>query len=614
MVFYNHPESHLVSLRFFGYYSPNQTATSPQIFDNQNFTGYLFSLTRKGYPSNILQLKNGNIIGYESGGAPSNDLGGNENSVDFRCDDDLDEWTETVDGSSAINSIFCCNFLIKRCCCPSAAGGNNGGGGFVSNLFNGIGDIIRTFFGGDIPEGNPPPIIIDWPSFGAPPVGDMGGIGGAGASNTGGRLSDYFNTNIFNLQAPNPHLVGMVEDFRSTYCGSLSTTQLFGIINPACFEEPESFNECASWSMFNWLQSQVVLSPQQIALLEADEDLVCEGLSFFLDLANAGYSLGEMDDIISIVLTDPEGLMQITDFLDQHSGANPDLLNDLVYFLLANAIYEFGDISDFIEEYSPQDEDISGGPLTTGEIWVIANPIKQSLKNRYASDQEKINKINNFFICRVLAMAFEDVVLSSLENFDTRNSPLPGNSGSGPRPDGYHAQSFRGAHSEWVTNGYHVITEVKTKFTTPPIFSWSSNPSQLTEYLNFLNTRQYEGQFPNTLYLVLPAGIEVDQSVVEACTNRNVRLVVSEVQISYLNPDLVRVSNPVSKNEDELNYHPNLMFPWLARKFPTNDLKSPISGQFSYRYVDFKAALEARAALFEQTYLQGNASISCPDE
>lgn len=603
MVFYNHPESNLVSIRFLGYYSPGRTAESPQVFDIHNFTGYLFGLTRRGYPFNILEVRNGSIIRVEAGGYPSNDFGHDDNNVDFRCEV-LDEPSE---------NILCCNFFTDRCCsCPTIPGSDGGWGG-LGNFFSWLGGTLNTIIG----EGgtNPPSPILtaNWPTFGALPTGDIGnGGGGIGNSNTGIRLSDYFSISIFNLQAPNPQLVGMVEEFRSTHCGSLSTNQLFGVINPACFEEPEAFDECASWSMLNWFQSHVVLSPPQIALLESDEDLVCEGLSLFFDLASAGYSLGEIDDIISVALADSETLILITNFLEEHGEGNPDLLDELVYFLVANSIYEFGDISDFIESYSSQEEDRYDTPLTSGGIWSIATPIKQDLLNRYPSDAAKIN---NFFICRVMAMAFEDVVLESLENFDDRNAPLPGSSGTGARPDGYHARSFRGAHSEWVANGLHVITEVKTKFTSPPTFDWSSNLSQFTQYRTFLATNQYEGQMPNTLYLVLPAGIEVNQSIIDACSSQNIQIIVSEVQISSVwGSDWVRVSNPVSKNEYELDYHPSLAIPWLARRFPTNHLKSPIGGQFSYRYVNFKAALESRAAQFEQSYLQDNTLVTCPDE
>lgn len=311
---------------------------------------------------------------------------------------------------------------------------------------------------------------------------------------------------------------------------------------------------------------------------------------------------------------------QVVDFWngEHQAGQADEMTEHLSYWLYARLFFpELEGFSTFEIDYENYDEeeDVSNTPFTTGEIWSKADDIRNDLLFTYGNDPIKVARIENFFVCQVLALAFEEVVLRSFgkENFDFFDTPIPG-SGMTAEPDGYHALDVKWDYpfGPIVPNSHHVITEVKTKFTDPFIFDWSSNPSQYTQYLDFLSDNQYQGTAPNTLYLILPENVVVDEDIITTCTDRNILLVTSAMEISSWNSDLVRVTKPIAHNQWDLSYHPNQL-ETMAKLFPINGLYGP-QGQFDYNYVSFEEALLEKAAAFESSYLMNNNDVSCPDE
>lgn len=264
----------------------------------------------------------------------------------------------------------------------------------------------------------------------------------------------------------------------------------------------------------------------------------------------------------------------------------------------------------FLNTQLPDSEEgVFTDPLLNGDIWAIGAPIKQQLQNDWSGDPEALAKINSFFSCRVLSMAIEDVVLESLANFDDNNSPIPG-SGMTAKPDGYNFQTYIGPGDPMAL--YHCITEVKTKFSSPFNFTWSSNPDQFSQYISFLNENQWEGLAPNTLYLILPSGISIDPTILNQCTQNNVNLIVSRIEMSSWDSDLVRVTTPKSMNKWQISWHP-AQFEFMIKITGENELQGPW-GFFNYDYVNLRDAIEARAESFEQSYLIGDEDINCPPE
>lgn len=263
VVFYHHPDASMILMRIWGYYAPDYQADFMPPLQVQDFTGYIFNVASNGEPFNIFNIERGSVIGFFQTGRPIEGVVG-ENVVSFRCDD---FYAEVADTPSSPR-WYCCNVMIRACCCPNPSGsGNgsgNGSGGGLGAFFSSIVNAIRDSPG----SGDGPSTFtsIFWPSFGSNPSGgDGGGTGG------GNRLEDFFNADIF-AQAPDPARVEAIEKFRAENCPTLSTNVLFGIVSPFCFDEPDSFDECAQWSMLRWLEAQTGLADGQLG---TDDVLAC---------------------------------------------------------------------------------------------------------------------------------------------------------------------------------------------------------------------------------------------------------------------------------------------------------------------------------------------------
>lgn len=251
-------------------------------------------------------------------------------------------------------------------------------------------------------------------------------------------------------------------------------------------------------------------------------------------------------------------------------------------------------------------------PLDANRIWQLADNVKARLLDDYP---EKAALINQLFPCRVLGPALENAVLESLgrNNFASTNSSalLPGLS---RKPDGYHKVLLNGASPAGY---YHTFTEVKGVFSTAqnPVFDYSNQMGQFTDYITWLRDNKYQGIVPNEFYLVLPAGVAVDENLITTASNANIQFIVSGLEQSLFNEEEIRVSKPVCQNFNQIVLPPNLFCGWCARLFsPINGLYG-LFGQFDYETVNLMDKINEAAAAFEASHLvNNNPSQDCPED
>ncbi|MBX2928108.1 MAG: hypothetical protein KF852_09760 [Saprospiraceae bacterium] len=90
----------------------------------------------------------------------------------------------------------------------------------------------------------------------------------------------------------------MVEQFRNNQGIGLPVTVLMLTISPYCFDEPESFDECALWSMLIWVNQQANLSPEEYNDLTVNTQKLEDAVAFLLHLEASGFTNGEMESLM----------------------------------------------------------------------------------------------------------------------------------------------------------------------------------------------------------------------------------------------------------------------------------------------------------------------------
>lgn len=227
-----------LSARWLGYYAPAETYPMPLSQYNVNtFTGYFFEITSDGYLANILQITNGIITGYHPG---ANSVAEGDN-LDFRCD-----------GFLGIN--WCCFWPFDTSCCLRCPRFGQNFWELVGDVAADVGGFIkRVFSNGN--GGEPDPNFIPG-VFHFSPFSNFGHHFGhsetGGGVSTGSQLNQYFSNQIFN-QTYDPVKAQLIEQFKSDRGITLPSYVLMAMVSPYCFDEPESFDECAWWSMTNWI-------------------------------------------------------------------------------------------------------------------------------------------------------------------------------------------------------------------------------------------------------------------------------------------------------------------------------------------------------------------------
>ena len=260
-------------------------------------------------------------------------------------------------------------------------------------------------------------------------------------------------------------------------------------------------------------------------------------------------------------------------------------------------------------EFPEIDEEL-WDPLDPTKFWGIAGPIKDALINQYPSQTERINK---YFVCRVLGIALENMSLASLEV--TQNTATITANGSSAIPDGM-------LHG-WVLDGLlwyeqPVILEVKGRFSnSDPVFYYGFNSTQYTVYRNYIEQNTYlpYSTLSHGIYFILPHGVSLSDEIISLANNQNIPLYVSGVHSDKNDQNIARVGLPKLENINGLN-RDELQFSFLSDSFFEWGMPRRL---VKYNNLKLQAAsllIQEAADAFESSYLQNNDPIEdeeCPD-
>lgn len=267
-----------------GYYATeNDYPRQLEGFDVSDFTGYFFQIDHCGKHSNFIKIQNGLVIKRYLADGDFNDL-------DFRG------------GGNGR--------------CPSAAGGNSrkpprrwiSPGSVATNGDDSDGGD-NTQSGGDIEGGGSiigPNTSVYWSGFGNFGSNNFGGGGTAG---TGSTLSQYFNNQIFN-QTHDPAKVQLIEQFKTNQGINLPISLLMLIINAYCFDEPESFDDCALWSMVNWIDENIDLGERR-TLIEGNPEMIESIIRLMLMADESGLSSEDAKYVVERWIDNDGGYVEI---------------------------------------------------------------------------------------------------------------------------------------------------------------------------------------------------------------------------------------------------------------------------------------------------------------
>ncbi|MBX2928911.1 MAG: hypothetical protein KF852_13835 [Saprospiraceae bacterium] len=291
MVIFTEPQTQQIRVRWLGYYAPSANYShSLWQYDVNDFTGYFFEITEGGQIANILNIQNGVISGYHSGNFESAGSNGDVNGIEFRCND-----------AGFIN--WCCFWPFNTSCCPQRCprfgpdifeelGDMIGGiGGFIAGIFGGI-------FNGGQGEGDPDPNFVPG-VFNFSPFGNFGHNFGGETNGPGTvpNLNGYFNNQIFN-QTYDPARAQLVEQLRNNQGIDLPVTVLMLTISPYCFDEPESFDECALWSMANWIDERVNIGERR-NFIEGKPKIIESVIRLMLVADESGFASEEIEYLVN---------------------------------------------------------------------------------------------------------------------------------------------------------------------------------------------------------------------------------------------------------------------------------------------------------------------------
>ena len=236
------------------------------------------------------------------------------------------------------------------------------------------------------------------------------------------------------------------------------------------------------------------------------------------------------------------------------------------------------------------------------KIWEHAGPIKQNLLNAYPA---LTTKINNLFTCAVLGKAFEEVALGSL------GVPKNTQNFGGSIPDGNY---FMTAYEiGGTTHSQPNFIEIKCHLANGD-FDYSSNPSQLENYLNYIESNTYKGSTTigsHSLHLVVPSGVSIGQNIINDCNSKNIPLFVSFTELGDNDLNNFRVIPFDIVNISNLNRSDHYF-----ADFPDAFWESSVRGNRKTFHLNFDYSafdIQKHADAFETSYLIGNEDGCPPD-
>lgn len=241
----------------------------------------------------------------------------------------------------------------------------------------------------------------------------------------------------------------------------------------------------------------------------------------------------------------------------------------------------------------------------TGEVFISAT---QSLKDYLLGEYPlQISRIIAFWACRILGPAQEEAVLNALGLIQDNTDP--NNGGFLKRPDGYIVRPFEVIDGSAIYEQPFFI-EVKGRYseTAAPVFNWSNGPnSQFLKYREYLknptNTQFPDESVMHGLYLILPAGVTLNNSIILLCSEDNIPLYLSYIEYNTNMPNEIRVTPAKLLNLASLNTFRHY-FRFLPDILFKDGLERNLMSNFDYDTASIN--FQHWADIFEVSFLQTN--------
>lgn len=153
--------------------------------------------------------------------------------------------------------------------------------------------------------------------------------------------------------------------------------------------------------------------------------------------------------------------------------------------------------------------------------------------------------------------------------------------------------------------------------TTDPVFDYGQRAKQYRVYRNYIlqNTHLPLSSLSHGIYLILPDGVTLAQSLLDLANAQNIPIYLSGVEVDQNNPNIARVKWPEVVNFDALNrsdlfanYLPDSFFRW---GMPRN-LAKWNGLNFSNATLDLQQAADEFASSHLDTNNEPD-SDQCPD-
>jgi len=478
----------------------------------------------------------------------------------------------------------------------------------------GILEEIGDFFGGGSAGGNNSGTFGSggWGWGGSIGTGPFGGVldgpsSSTGYSNngTGGNPNFNFGATFEQIQ----QMIALLEQFRIDEGISVLSIVLLDLVPAYCADEVGNFNHCALEALKTYIASNTHITETNWNTSSPNRKYLSDIVEFLFENNNssdAGKTVEVLLDIAAGTET-PLTQQQFKELLDAFDLYFDDPENNaeqLVDELMEQNIDPLAVDPAHAQlegEYNEYDDGAEWGGFTGGNFWGKTTPIRTDLKTRYPSQAQRIDK---FFACRILGPALEEAALESL------GVPKNTTNFGGAIPDGKKTDYL--IEPSLIHNQPFFI-EVKGRFGNS--FDYSSQWGQFQNYLNYLESHSHlsNSTIQHGLYLIMPSGVGLSQTIKNAASAQNIPLYLSYVELNDNDVNQFRVQSPTLVNFNGLNYSGHA-FSWL----PGSLLKSAAERRKRYyiglKYQSTVIDFQKYANIFEASYLIPNVELPCSED
>ncbi|MFM9951858.1 MAG: hypothetical protein ACKV1O_28260 [Saprospiraceae bacterium] len=375
-------------------------------------------------------------------------------------------------------------------------------------------------------------------------------LGGGGSS---GNPSYSFGATILEID----RMIALLEQFRIDENITVPASMLLDLVPFYCADEIANFNYCALEALKSYIASNTQITETNWNTSSPNRKYLSDIVEFLFENNNspdAGKIVEVLLDIAAGTET-PLTQQEFKELLDAFNlyfddpENNAEQLFDALIAQNINPLAVDPAHAQLEGEYNEYDNGSGWDDFDVDKIWTEVGPIKQDFRDRYPN---RLQVIEALFHCNVIGLAFEEAVLASLG--------IPKNTTE------YNGRIPDGKVDDFISDNFTLypqpfFIEAKARLGSTFDYSGTQPWAQFTAYLAYLEAHAYaDNTIQHGLYLILPAGVSLAQTVKDAASAKNVPLYVSYVELKNNDVSQFRVKAPELVNFSNLNYSGHLIF------------------------------------------------------